>query len=85
MIYFKKVTPYQGEIRLKRNGRTIGTVEILANAYYLIEVDYFSFEIPVKYKKNVKYIIEHVYKEGIAREYRGRKPLRPYKDFKILE
>ena len=85
MIYFQKITEYQSEIRLKFDGRMIGTLEKLANVHYLIEIDYFSFVLPVKQKAIVKGVIENVYKAGKAREFRARKKLRPYKDFKILE
>jgi hypothetical protein len=84
MIYFKKITPYQSEIILKHNCRTIGTLERLANAYYLIEVNCYPFELPVKYKKHVKGIIERVYLADMAREKRSNKPLGLHKDFKVI-
>tara|TARA_R110002020_G_scaffold59206_2_gene161672 strand:- start:940 stop:1197 length:258 start_codon:yes stop_codon:yes gene_type:complete len=85
MIYFKKITPYQSEIILKHNCRTIGTLERLANAYYLVEVNYHPFELPVKYKKHVRGVVERVYLADIARKKRADKPPRPYTDFKIIE
>ena len=71
MIYFNKITDYQSEII--SNGKIIGTLELLANKYYIIEIDYFSFPIPVKDKRLIKGIIERVYKSGLKYEARKRR------------
>ena len=71
MINFNKITDYQSDIL--GNGKKIGTLELLANKYYIIEIDYFSFPIPVKDKRLIHGIIERVYKSGLKYEARKRK------------
>ena len=71
MIHFNKITDYQSDIL--GNGKKIGTLELLANKYYIIEIDYFSFPIPVKDKRLIHGIIERVYKSGLKYEARKRK------------
>tara|TARA_R110001599_G_scaffold202828_1_gene399698 strand:- start:427 stop:693 length:267 start_codon:yes stop_codon:yes gene_type:complete len=71
MIYFEKITDYQSDIL--GNGKKIGTLELLANKYYIIEIDYFSFPIPVKDKRLIHGIIERVYKSGLKYEARKRR------------
>ena len=71
MIYFNKITDYQSDIL--GNGKKIGTLELLANKYYIIEIDYFSFPIPVKDKRLIYGIIERVYKSGLKYEARKRR------------
>ena len=71
MIHFNKITDYQSDIL--GNGKKIGTLELLANKYYIIEIDYFSFPVPVKDKRLIHGIIERVYKSGLKYEARKRK------------
>ena len=71
MIHFNKITDYQSDIL--GNGKKIGTLELLANKYYIIEIDYFSFPIPVKDKRLIHGIIERVYKSGLKYEARKRR------------
>ena len=71
MIYFNKITDYQSEIIT--NGKIIGMLELFANKYYIIEIDYFSFPIPVKDKRLIHGIIERVYKSGLKYEARKRR------------
>ena len=71
MIYFEKITDYQSDIL--GNGKKIGTLELLANKYYIIEIDYFSFPVPVKDKRLIHGIIERVYKSGLKYEARKRR------------
>ena len=81
-VYFNKLTPYQSDIL--SNGKVIGVIERLAETHYLIEINYFAFTMPVEQRKLVKGVIERVYKRNLSREFRERKPLREYKQFKIL-
>ena len=83
MIHFKPITDYSS--RILSNGKTIGTLELLANTYYLIEIDYFEFQLPVKDKRLVKGMIERVYAKGKAREFRSMKRMRNINEFKIKE
>ena len=71
MIHFNKITDYQSDIL--GNGKKIGTLELLANKYYVIEIDYFSFPVPVKDKRLIHGIIERVYKSGLKYEARKRR------------
>ena len=71
MLHFNKITDYQSDIL--GNGKKIGTLELLANKYYIIEIDYFSFPIPVKDKRLIHGIIERVYKSGLKYEARKRR------------
>ena len=71
MIHFNKITDYQSDIL--GNGKKIGTLELLANKYYIIEIDYFSFPVPVKDKRLIHGIIERVYKSGLKYEARKRR------------
>ena len=71
MIYFNKITEKTSEIIT--NGKIIGTLELFANKYYIIEIDYFSFPIPVKDKRLIHGIIERVYKSGLKYEARKRR------------
>ena len=71
MIHFNKITDYKSEIIT--NGKIIGTLELFANKYYIIEIDYFSFPIPVKDKRLIHGIIERVYKSGLKYEARKRR------------
>ena len=71
MIYFNKITDYQSEIIT--NGKIIGMLELFANKYYIIEIDYFSFPIPIKDKRLIHGIIERVYKSGLKYEARKRR------------
>ena len=71
MLHFNKITDYQSEIII--NGKIIGTLELLANKYYIIEIDYFSFPVPVKDKRLIHGIIERVYKSGLKYEARKRR------------
>ena len=59
MIYFNKITDYQSEIL--SDGKIIGTLEKLANEYYIIEIDYFEFPVKLENKHLIKGLIEKVY------------------------
>jgi len=83
MIHFKKLTDYQSEIL--SNGSVIGTLELLANEYYIIEIDYFEFPVKIEDKRLVKGIIEKVYARIKARDFRGLKRMRRFNECKILE
>ena len=71
MIHFNKITDYKSEIIT--NGKIIGTLELFANKYYIIEIDYFSFPVPIKDKRLIHGIIERVYKSGLKYEARKRR------------
>ena len=71
MIHFNKITELESDII--SNGKIIGTLELFANKYYIIEIDYFSFPIPVKEKRLIHGIIERVYKSGLKYEARKRR------------
>ncbi len=83
MIYFNKLTDYQSEIL--SDGAVIGTLEKLANEYYIIEIDYFEFPVKIEDKRLIKGLIEKVYAKIKARQFRSMKKLRPHSQFKILE
>lgn len=83
MIYFKKLTDYQSEIL--SDGKMIGTLERLANEYYIIEIDYFEFPVKIEDKRLVKGIIEKVYARIKARDFRSMKRLRRFNECKILD
>ena len=82
MIYFNKLTDYQSEIL--SDGKIIGTLEKLANEYYIIEIDYFEFPVKLENKNLIKGLIEKVYSKVRARDFRSMKKLRPYSQFKTL-
>jgi hypothetical protein len=82
MIYFNKLTDYQSEIL--SDGKIIGTLEKLANEYYIIEIDYFEFPVKIENKRLIKGLIEKVYSKVRARDLRSMKKLRPYAQFKTL-
>lgn len=82
MIYFNKLTDYQSEIL--SDGKIIGTLEKLANEYYIIEIDYFEFSVKLENKHLIKGLIEKVYSKVRARDFRSMKKLRPYSQFKTL-
>tara|TARA_R110000803_G_scaffold106557_4_gene174644 strand:+ start:315 stop:581 length:267 start_codon:yes stop_codon:yes gene_type:complete len=71
MIYFEKITQLESDII--SNGKKIGTLDLVPNSYYLVEIDYVPFQIPVKDKRLVKGIIERVYKSGLKYEARKRR------------
>jgi len=83
MIHYKKLTDYQSEIL--SDGAIIGTLERLANEWYIIEIDYFSFPVSVEDKRLITGIIERVYKKILARRMRECRQFREFMDFKILE
>jgi hypothetical protein len=86
MIHFKQITKYQSNIL--SNGQQIGTLELLANKYYLIEIDYIPFHLPVKYKRLVKGIIKRVHASNESRKYKEVKRMvnfKPYNEYKTLE
>jgi hypothetical protein len=86
MIHFKQITKYQSNIL--SNGQQIGTLELLANTIYLIEIDYFEFQLPVKDKRLVKGIIKRVHSSNEKRKYKEIKRmvnLKPYNEYKTLE
>ena len=86
MIHFKQITKYQSNIL--SNGQQIGTLELLANTIYLIEIDYFEFQLPVKEKRFVKGIIERVHARNEKRKYKEIKRMvnfKPYNEYKTLE
>ncbi len=83
MIHFNKLTDYQSEIL--SDGKIIGTLEKLANEYYIIEIDYFEFPVKIEDKRLIKGLIEKVYAKIKARQFRSMKKLRPHNQFKILE
>ncbi len=82
MIYFNKLTDYQSEIL--SDGKIIGTLEKLANEYYIIEIDYFEFPVKIENKHLIKGLIEKVYSKVRARDLRSMKKLRPHAQFKTL-
>ena len=82
MIHFKQITKYQSNIL--SNGKQIGTLELLANTIYLIEIDYFEFQLPVKEKRLVKGVIKRVNAKIKAREYRSMKRMKLHNQFKTL-
>ena len=82
MIYFNKLTDYQSEIL--SDGKIIGTLEKLANEYYIIEIDYFEFPVKLENKNLIKGLIEKVYSKVRARDFRSMKKLKPYSHFKTL-
>ena len=71
MIHYKPITKLQSYIIA--DGKTIGTLERFAEKYYIIEIDYFSYPVPVNKKHLVHGIIERVYKEGLKYEARKRR------------
>lgn len=86
MIHFEPITDYSS--RILYNGRMIGTLELLANTIYLIEIDYFEFQIPSKQKCLVKGIIKRVHASNEKRKYKEIKRMvnfKPYNEYKILE
>jgi hypothetical protein len=86
MIHFKQITKYQSNIL--SNGQQIGTLELLANTTYLIEIDYFEFQLPVKEKRLVKGIIKRVHASNEKRKYKEIKRMvnfKPYNEYKTLE
>jgi hypothetical protein len=86
MIHFKQITKYQSNIL--SNGQQIGTLELLANTIYLIEIDYFEFQLPVKEKRLVKGIIKRVHATNEKRKYKEIKRMvnfKPYNEYKIKE
>jgi len=83
MIYFNQLTEYQSEILA--DGAIIGTLERLANEWYIIEIDYFSFPVSVDKKHLIHGLIERVYTKIKARNIRSLNRLRPHNEFKILE
>jgi hypothetical protein len=83
MIHFNKITDYQSEIL--NNGETIGTLDLLGNEWYVVEIGYFSFPVEVKNKRLVKGLIERVYAKLRARDIRSLNKMRPHNEFKILE
>jgi len=82
-VYFNKLTDYQSEIL--SNGRVIGTLERLANEYYIIEIDYFEFPVRIEDKRLIKGLIEKVYSRVKARDYRATRKLRKFNECKILD
>ena len=68
MINFNKITELESDII--SNGKKVGTLDLVPNSYYLVEIDYVPFQIPVKDKRLVKGIIERVYKSGLKYEAR---------------
>jgi hypothetical protein len=86
MIHFKQITKYQSNIL--SNGQQIGTLELLANTIYLIEIDYFEFQLPVEEKRLVKGIIKRVHASNESRKYKEIKRMvnfKPYNEYKTLE
>jgi len=83
MIHYKKLTDYQSEIL--SDGAMIGTLERLANEWYIIEIDYFSFPVSVDKKHLIHGLIERVYTRIKARDIKSLNRLRPHNEFKILE
>jgi hypothetical protein len=86
MIHFKQITKYQSNIL--SNGQQIGTLELLANTIYLIEIDYFEFQLPVKEKRLVKGIIKRVHARNEKIKYKEIKRMvnfKPYNEYKIKE
>lgn len=71
MIYFNKITELESDII--SNGKKVGTLDLVPNSYYLVEIDYVPFQIPVKDKRLVKGIIEKVYNNSLKYEARKRK------------
>jgi len=85
-IHFNKITKYQSDIL--SNGSQIGTLELLGNEWYIIEIDYFSFPVSVDKKHLVKGLIERVHAGIEKRKYKEIKRavnFKPYNEFKILE
>ena len=83
MIHFNKITKYQSDIL--SNGSQIGTLELLGNEWYIIEIDYFSFPVSVDKKHLVKGLIERVHAKIRARDIRSLNRMREFNEFKILE
>jgi hypothetical protein len=83
MIYFKQITDYQSEIL--SDGSVIGTLELLANEYYIIEIDYFEFPVKIEDKRLVKGIIEKVYAKLLSRRMRECRQFREFMDFQTLD
>jgi hypothetical protein len=86
LIHFKQITKYQSNIL--SNGQQIGTLELLANTIYLIEIDYFEFQLPVEDKRLVKGIIKRVHASNEKRKYKEIKRMvnfKPYNEYKTLE
>ena len=70
MIHFNKITELESDII--SNGKKVGTLDLVTNSYYLVEIDYVPFQIPVKDKRLVKGIIERVYNNILKYEARKR-------------
>jgi len=70
MIHYNQLTDYQSEILF--DGSIIGTLERLANEWYIIEIDYFSFPVSVDKKHLIHELIERVYSDKIKKEFRVR-------------
>ena len=70
MINFNKITELESDII--SNGKKVGTLDLVPNSYYLVEIDYVPFQIPVKDKRLVKGIIERVYNNNLKYEARKR-------------
>ena len=86
MIHFEQITKYQSNIL--SNGKQIGTLELLANTIYLIEIDYFEFQLPVEDKRLVKGVIKRVNARNEKRKYKEIKRMvnfKPYNEYKTLE
>ena len=86
MIHFQQITKYQSNIL--SNGQQIGTLELLANTIYLIEIDYFEFQLPVEDKRLVKGVIKRVNARNEKRKYKEVKRMvnfKPYNEYKTLE
>lgn len=71
MIHFNKITELESDII--SNGEKVGTLDLVPNSYYLVEIDYVPFQIPVKDKRLVKGIIEKVYNNSLKYEARKRR------------
>ena len=86
MIHFNKITKYQSDIL--SNGSQIGTLELFANKYYLIEINYYNFHLPIKDKRFVKRMIENVHADNEKKKYKQIKRMvnfKPYSEFKIMQ
>lgn len=70
MIHYSKIQ--ENKSFILSDGKTIGTLERLADAYYLVEIDYVPFQIPIKDKRLVSGIIKQVYDKGLKYEARKR-------------
>jgi len=90
MIYFDKITENQSDIFLIHNSQKIGTLDLIGNTWYIIEVNYVPHEIHVKYKRFVKGMIISAYKSDALKKEKTKRRMErlkehPYNSYKIIE